>query len=127
MSCLVCIAFHCFGLYCIVLYCIVLLGLYCIILICNVFVVLYCLVRYFIVLYLSFCVLLYNMYPIVLFLYTMYSRDTTRLGDDGILNVPPLSKSCADCYLQRPVVSTAPTEWNALSPDVRLNPTPWYY
>lgn len=47
----------------------------------------------------------------------------TRAVDDNLLIVPPLSKSCADSFLERSFAYAAPTEWNALTTDIRFSST----
>ena len=45
---------------------------------------------------------------------------TRRAEDCHLLNVPPISKSCANSFFERSFMYAAPTLWNNLSQDTRM-------
>ena len=45
---------------------------------------------------------------------------TRRAEDCYLLNVPPISKSCANSFFERSLMYAAPTLWNKLSQDTRM-------
>ena len=47
-------------------------------------------------------------------------RNITARREIGQLNVPPISKSCANSFFERSFMYAAPTLWNNLSHDTRM-------
>ena len=58
-------------------------------------------------------------YQIINHLYYLFTRASF---DPCLLCVPPISKTCANSFLDRSFVYAAPTLWNALDLDIRLLP-----